>query len=1062
VKRCPACGEENADRARFCQNCATPLPEADQPTGEVRKVVTVVFTDVTGSTALGERLDPEALRRVMSRYFDRMAAVIESHEGTVEKFIGDAVMAVFGIPRLHEDDALRAVRAAAGMNAALAELNAELERDRGVGLAARIGVNTGEVVAGDPSAGQRLVTGDAVNVAARLEQAAAPGEVLIGESTHRLVKDAVEVEPVTPVELKGKAEPVPAYRLTRILEDAGEGHARRLDSPMVGREKELDLLQRALERAVAERTAHLFTLLGPAGVGKSRLVLELLAGPAGGANVLQGRCLSYGEGITYFPVAEAIQTAAGVDRTDDVSTAKRKLAALLEGSEDRNRIGALVGGLLSWDEPGATEDAFWAVRKLFEHLAGERPLVLVFDDIHWAEPTFLDLVEHLADWTRDAALLVCVARPELLDVRPGWGGGKLNATSILLEPLDGEDASRLVDNLLGSAELPAAARTRILEAAEGNPLFVEEMLGMLIDDGLLRLDGGTWRAVDDLADITVPPTIQLLLAARIDRLDAEERAVIERAAIEGKVFHSGAVASLASDALRPHVPSRLLALARKELIRPDRAEFAGQDAFRFRHLLIRDAAYQGMPKEHRAELHERYAAWLEEAAGERLAEYEEILAHHLEQAYRYRLELGPPDEHTHQLAGAAARRLSSSAERSAQRGDFSAARHQLERAVELLDGSDRARALVELALTDAWLHDFQTAAALAREAVAEAEASGDHIAGLRARLVLTEASAQIDPSFTLARVKDEVDEALEELETLGDERGIVLGRLAAGRAAFFGGRCDVAMELIEQLLERAPDLSARESREAALWLRVAGNFGTANPDELDRIGQRAREILGVEGPLAETMLSMNAMERASLRGNEDEVVTLAEHIERLWGEMGNPDAQLVSNQGLGECLRRVGRLGEAERFLRAGVEGLDRLGETGFNSTMTALLAAVLCDLERWDEAESLVARSREMTAADDFASQFMWRTALARILIFRDRPEEALVLVEEAVQIVAPSDYLELKAIGHEVHGEVLAAIGRTDEARVTLEDALRDYEHKGSVPAIARVRRRLGEVDA
>jgi class 3 adenylate cyclase len=1063
VKRCPACGEENADRARFCQNCATPLPEADPPRGEVRKVVTVVFTDVTGSTALGERLDPEALRRVMSRYFDRMAAVIESHEGTVEKFIGDAIMAVFGIPRLHEDDALRAVRAAAGMNAALAELNAELERDRGVGLAARIGVNTGEVVAGDPSAGQRLVTGDAVNVAARLEQAAAPGEVLIGESTHRLVKDAVEVNPLTPLELEGKAEPVPAYRLTRVLEDAGEGHARRLDSPMVGREKELDLLQRALERAVAERTAHLFTLLGPAGVGKSRLVLELLAGPATGANVLQGRCLSYGEGITYFPVTEAIQTSAGVDRTEDVSTAKRKLAALLEGSEDRDRIGALVGGLLSWDEPGATEDAFWAVRKLFEHLAGEQPLVLVFDDIHWAEPTFLDLVEHLADWTRDAALLlVCVARPELLDVRPGWGGGKLNATSILLEPLDADDSSRLVDNLLGRAELPAAARTRVLDAAEGNPLFVEEMLGMLIDDGLLRLDGGTWRAIDDLADITVPPTIQLLLAARIDRLEAEERAVIERGAVEGKVFHSGAVASLVSDALRPHVPSRLLALARKELIRPDRAEFAGEDAFRFRHLLIRDAAYHGMPKEHRAELHERYAAWLEDAAGERLAEYEEILAHHLEQAYRYRLELGSPDARTRGLAGAAAGRLMSSAERSAQRGDFSAARHQLERAVELLDGSERARALVELALADVWLHDFQAAAVLGREAIAEAEAAGDRIADLRARLVLAEASAQIDPSFTLARVKDEVDEALEELETLGDERGIVLGMLAAGRAAFFGGRCDVAMQLIEQLLERAPDLSARESREAALWLRVAGNFGTANPDELDRIGQRAREILGVEGPLAETMLSMGAMERASLRGNEDEVVALAEHIERLWGEMGNPDAQLASNQGLGECLRRVGRLGEAERFLRAGVEGLDRLGETGFNSTMTAVLAAVLCDLERWDEAESLVARSREMTAADDFASQFEWRTALARILTFRGRLEEALMLAEEAVQIVTPSDYLELKATGHELHGEVLAAIGRAGEARVALEAALRDYERKGSVPAIARVRRRLGEVDA
>jgi class 3 adenylate cyclase len=314
VKRCPSCGEENADRARFCQNCATPLLDVEQPAGESRKVVTVLFADVTGSTALGERLDPETLRRVMSRYFDRMAAVIERHEGTVEKFIGDAVMAVFGIPRLHEDDALRAVRAAAGMNAALAELNAEIERDHGVGLAARIGVNTGEVVAGDPCAGQRFVSGDAVNVAARLEQAAAPGEILLGESTYRLVRDAVDVDPVAPLGLKGKAEAVPAFRLTAVRE-SGEGHARHLDSPMVGRKKELDLLQRALDRAVAERTAYLFTLLGPAGVGKSRLVLELLAGPAAGANVLRSRCLSYGEAITFFPVAEAIQLRASRDRS---------------------------------------------------------------------------------------------------------------------------------------------------------------------------------------------------------------------------------------------------------------------------------------------------------------------------------------------------------------------------------------------------------------------------------------------------------------------------------------------------------------------------------------------------------------------------------------------------------------------------------------------------------------------------------------------------------------------------------------------------------------------------
>ncbi|MEX2204046.1 MAG: adenylate/guanylate cyclase domain-containing protein, partial [Actinomycetota bacterium] len=496
MKRCPACGEENADRARFCHSCATPLSETEERSGEVRKVVTVIFADVTGSTALGGRLDPEPLRRVMGRYFDEMSAVIERHGGVVEKFIGDAVMAVFGIPRLHEDDALRAVRAASDMRAALETLNVELQRDHGVGIAARIGVNTGEVVAGDPSSGQRLVTGDAVNVAARLEQAASPGEILIGDPTYRLVRDAVEAEPVPPLDLKGKDDPVPAYRLTGLLE-AGEGHARHLDSPMVGRAKELEMMERALERAVVDRTSQLFTLLGPAGVGKSRLVKEFLQGPAAEATLLRGRCLSYGEGITFYPLAEVVQEAAGVSQMDDLDTARAKLASLVADAEERDRIVPLVAGLVAWDEPVVTEEAFWGVRKLLEHLARDRPVIVVFDDIHWAEPTFLDLIEHLADWTREAVvLLVCVARPELLEVRPAWGGGKMNATSILLEPLDAGSASELVDNLLGRAEIPSEARTRILDAAEGNPLFVEEMLGMLIDDGLLRLEGNTWRAVE--------------------------------------------------------------------------------------------------------------------------------------------------------------------------------------------------------------------------------------------------------------------------------------------------------------------------------------------------------------------------------------------------------------------------------------------------------------------------------------------------------------------------------------------------------------------------------------
>jgi tetratricopeptide (TPR) repeat protein len=580
---------------------------------------------------------------------------------------------------------------------------------------------------------------------------------------------------------------------------------------------------------------------------------------------------------------------------------------------------------------------------------------------------------------------------------------------------------------------------------------------MLVDDGLLRFEDGTWRPVDDLADLTVPPTIQLLLAARIDRLDVEERAVIERGAVEGKVFHSGAVATLASDALRPNVPSRLLALARKELIRPDRAEFVGEDAFRFRHLLIRDAAYQAMPKEQRADLHERYAAWLERAAGDRLAEYEEILAHHLQQAYRYRVELGPVDERARELARRAARRLGSAAERAQQRGDFGAARAQLASAADLLEGSERARALVELAMADAQFHDFQSAAAHAAEAIAEAEPTDDRVALLRARIIAAESAGQIDPAHRMERTRREVEDALEELEALGDERGIVWGTLAIARSEFFAGRCDEATRIIDRMLGRGFELSARDTREAGITIRIAGYFGSADPDQLAWINDRTKGLMKVEGLLTEVMFSMSDLARASLRGDEAETVAVADHIGRMWAEIANPDVEITSLQGLGECMRRVGRLADAERFFRSGVEGLDRLGETGFNSTMTALLAQTLCDQEKWDEAEAFVERSRSMGSPDDFATQAEWRMALARILTARGHPDEALALADAAIEIVAPTDYLSMRANAQGVRGEVLAALGRVDEARVALEQAERAFVRKGSRPEAARVRDRL-----
>jgi class 3 adenylate cyclase/tetratricopeptide (TPR) repeat protein len=1056
VRICPSCGEENSDRARYCQNCATPLTETER-SSEVRKVVTIVFADVTGSTALGERLDPEALRRVMGRYFEEMSAVIERHGGTVEKFIGDAVMAVFGIPQLHEDDALRAVRAADGMRQALESLNLDLERDHGVGLATRIGVNTGEVVAGDPSSGQRLVTGDAVNVAARLEQAAGPGEVLLGEATSGLLRDAIEVEPVEPLDLKGKTERVIAFRLVRVFEDVA-GHARHLDAAMVGREKELEMIERALERALTERTSHLFTLLGPAGVGKSRLVQEFVAGRGTAATVLRGRCLSYGEGITYFPLIEIVQAAAGVERADDLAAARSKLAALVDGAEDADRIVALVAGLLSWADPVASEDADWGIRKLFEHLARDRPLVAVFDDIHWAEPALLDLIEHLADWTRDAPLLlVCIARPELLEIRSGWAGGKLNATTILLEPLAGDETSRLVDNLLGRADIPDAARARIMEAAEGNPLFVEEMLGMLIDDGLIRFDDGTWRAVDDIANVTVPPTIQLLLAARLDRLDAEERAVIERGAVEGKVFHSGAVATLAPESLRARVPSRLLALARKELIRPNRAEFAGEHAFRFRHLLIRDAAYQAMPKEQRADLHERFASWLERVAGERLPEYEDILGYHLEQAFRYRSELGPPDETTMQLGRSAANRLIASAERTRERGDFVLAAALLTSAEEISDGTIRARASFEHALTMNDASDFQAGSQTAERAIDAAVAAGDRAHEVRSRLILAEATAQVDPTFTLAQIGTAAEEVLAECRRLGDEAGIVHATLTLARMAFFEGRCGRCIEIVEQLVDRAPTMRFSDRWALATNLGTASYFGPASVQEALRANEVALGL--VEHSIVARVGLVNA--RAALwamQGDVDEWAAETQRADRMFEEVPT----MLGNrfQVGGEGARVLGRLDEAEEIFRKAIEFWDSRGETAFNSTVTALLGLVLCDLGRFDEAEDQAARSRDLSAEDDFASHAAWRMARARVRSDRADHEGALEDADAAVSNLEATDYIAWQAEGDEVRGMVLAASGRTADATADLERSIELFERKGVVPAVQRVRGRLASL--
>src|SRR5436190_21441204 len=730
---CPSCGEENPPKFRLCGFCGTALA-AELPPQEVRKTVTIVFSDLKGSTNLGEALDSEALREVMSRYFEEMKGPLEQHGGRIEKYCGDAIMAVFGLPQAHEDDALRAVRAAFAMKEALARLNDELERRWGVRLENRTGVNTGEVVAGDSASAQRLVTGDAVNVAARLEQAAPALDVLIGEPTYRLVRHVVEVEAVEPLELKGKSERVPAYRLLGV-HATDEEIARRRGAPLVGREAESKILREAFELACGTRRCQAVTLVGPAGLGKSRLTEEFARAARETPRVLRGRCLPYGEGITFWPLVEVIRQAGGLDHSDQAEAAREKLAGLAGADEDVLARVTSVMGLSPEQFP--IQELFWATRKLLELLARERPLVVVFEDLHWAEPTFLDLVEHLTETIEGSpALLLCNARPDLLEVRPGWASAA-NASHVVLEPLGADASRRVIENMLGDTGLEDAVRARIVDAAEGNPLFVEQLLSMMIDEGLLELVDGSWRASGELPAVTLPPTIQALLASRIDGLDARERAVIEPAAVIGYVFPEDAVRELVPDPVQSETTAHLNSLGRKQLVRPEPAERGFEDPWRFDHVLIRDTTYEALLKRTRAALHEKFVRWADRVNGDRAGEYEEILGYHLEQAYRYLSELGPLDDHGHELGADAAVRFTSAGRRARVRGDLGAAANLLERASSVLPALDPARLsiLPEVGEVLADLVRFADAERFLEEAAAAAGEIGDARLSAHARLI---------------------------------------------------------------------------------------------------------------------------------------------------------------------------------------------------------------------------------------------------------------------------------------------------------------------------------------
>jgi class 3 adenylate cyclase/tetratricopeptide (TPR) repeat protein len=980
-----------------------------------RRTVSVLFCDLADSTALGERVDPEPLRELMGRWYDEMRIAVERHGGTVEKFVGDAVMAVFGLPRAHEDDALRAVRAALEMQTAVERLNASLARRDAAELRIRIGINTGEVVTGDEAA--TLATGDAVNTAKRLEQGAAGGEILIGGLTERLVRHAARLEPVAPLDAKGKSAPVEAWRVLGAVAGA-DSFARRWDTPLVGRTSELAVLRAELTASSDERRCRLVTLIGAAGVGKTRLVSELVAEVRDHATVAAGRCLPYGDGITFWPLTELIRHLGGERALSDAMGDEPDAALVVE----RLRV---LGG----EGTAPPEELFWAVRRLFECLAASRALLVVLEDVHWAEPTMLDLVEHVSRWSRVAPILIlCVAREELLEERPEWEGVRVR-----LEPLSSGEATQLLEALDGDGILSPELRTRVAEVAQGNPLYAEQLVAMLAEEA---------RAALEL--VTLPPTIQALLAARLDRLDHQERHVLERAAVVGKEFWPGAVAAL--DGGDAALGTTLLELVRRDLVEPAVSSIPGEDGFRFRHALIRDVTYAGIPKRTRAELHERFAGWVEARDAR-----EELVGYHLEQAYRYRGELGAIDDEARALGERAGELLTSAGRRSLRGDDMPAAVNLLERGVALLPRTSGSRGFVLLDVAIALMRSgaFASAEGALEEALDLARADGDRRLELRTLdereffRIFTNADASAEEITRIA------EEAIPALEALGDDAGVAkawhLLSEPPVNACRWGERADALEHALEHA-RRAGD--AREAARIAASLMQAIQFGPTPVDAaIDRAHLFLRESEGDRLFTASILSSLAVL--LAMRGEFGEARAQWGAAQALWNELGMLHRRAIRAIDASTIELLAGDAEAAERELRAGYRMLEEIAEVHVRPTVAAYLAAVLAQEGRSADAEEFTQFAESHAWEDDIVTQVMWRVARAQVRAPAGEAAEAELLAREAVDLAAATDFLDLQATAQLALARVLREAGSPAAADAAAR-AQAVYELKGNVVGV------------
>jgi class 3 adenylate cyclase/tetratricopeptide (TPR) repeat protein len=993
---------------------------------ERRKTVTILFADLVDFSSLAVELDPEVLRGVLNAYFDVVRTVVERHGGTVEKFIGDAAMAAFGIPEVHEDDALRAVRAASELQEALGELHSQ----HGVELELRVGVNTGEVLTADPSSGESFATGGAVVLATRLQEAAQPGETLVGETTYKLVRDAATAEAVEPIELGRVLGRVPAFRFLGFEDDAAGLQLRRT-APLVGRADELARLRALFAGVQSERRSRVVTLLGEAGIGKTRLAAELVS--SAGATVLVGRCAPYGEGASYLPLVQAVRQAVP-------TRVRASVASLLAGDENAELVAQRIAELIGDAEGTAsTGELFWAVRRFFEALARKRPVLLVFDDVHWAEPTLLDLIEYLSAWAPEAPVLVlCIARPEVLEKRPGWA----DANAIRLDPLSADESARLVEEL---AEVPHDVRSRIVDVAEGNALYLEQLLAYVVEDEASE-------AIESL-----PPSIDALLASRIERLEPEERAVLERAAVVGKEFTRSSVLHLTPPDHLPIGDGCLATLRRKGLILAlPLPQSDDNDSFRFYHALIRDVAYAGITKETRAELHERHATWLAQRDG-----LDEIIGYHLEQAHRYRSELRPGEPGLAGLAQRAGEHLANAGLRAFKRADTSAAVSLLGRAVALLPSDDprRLEALCELGNAQHGAGDVAAGEATLGEAVARAQEAADRRFELRARMersylrLFTDREADVTELFKLAHDANPV------FEQLGDDRA--LGRtwrhIGYARGSM-EGRCAEWLEASE----RALVYYRRSGWSAAGCLGSIGAalyYGpTPVPEGVDRCEELLTETTDRLGT-ANVLTFLGGLHALADRFEDGfaflaEANTIYREIDALYMQMDD------NSRVLGRTHRLAGDSEAAERVFRECGETFERVGNAAGLASVAAELGQSLYAEQRYSEASDWCRLAEKSAPSGDVAAQFAWRGLRGRLLAREGLIAEGETLAVDAIRIAEQTD-----ALTH--HGEALLDLAevlrlgeRHAEAAARIEEALALFDAKENAASARLARSLLAEL--